>query len=75
MRNLTRGDLTIARPKGNTVDSEEYKDVVYVKIDFLDYLFRDALKRIKKFVTDNGILLSDMEGWLNDWIYEEMADF
>ncbi len=75
MRNLTRGDLTIARPKGNTVESEEYKDVVYVKIDFLDYLFRDALKRMKKFVTDNGLLLTDMEGWLNDWIYEEMAQF
>lgn len=75
MRNLTRGDLTIARPKGNAVESEEYKDVVYVKIDFLDYLFRDALKRIKQFVTDNGLLLSDMEGWLNDWIYEEMAEF
>ncbi|MDD7026832.1 MAG: hypothetical protein PUI46_07075 [Lachnospiraceae bacterium] len=73
MRNLTRGTLKIKRPKGDIPQIEEtYSDIVYVKIEFLDYLYRDALSRIKKFVVDNGFFASDFEGWLNDWIHEEI---
>ena len=73
-RNLTRGDLQISRPKGNALQKEEvYHDIMHVKIDFLDYLYRDAVKRFRSFIADNGLTMSDMEGWLNDWIYEEIA--
>ena len=73
MRNLTRGTLKIKRPKGDIPQIEEtYSDIVYVKIEFLDYLYRDALSRMKKFVVDNGFFASDFEGWLNDWIHEEI---
>ena len=73
MRNLTRGSLTISRPKGQTPQIEEhYMDIIYLKVDFIDYLYRDALKRLKRFVIENEIIPSDLEGWIEDWIAEEL---
>lgn len=73
MRNLTRGSLTILRPKGQAPQIEEhYTDIIYLKVDFIDYLYRDALKRLKKFVIENEIIPSDLEGWIEDWIAEEL---
>lgn len=72
-RNLMRGTLTISRPKGQaTKVEEEFEDVVFLKVDFMDYLYRDALKKFKKFVMDNQLLPSDLEGWLEEWILEEL---
>lgn len=73
MRNLTRGSLTISRPKGQTPQIEEhYTDIIYLKVDFVDYLYRDALKRLKRFVIENEIIPSDLEGWIEEWIAEEL---
>lgn len=73
MRNLTRGSLTISRPKGQIPQIEEhYTDIIYLKVDFVDYLYRDALKRLKRFVIENEIIPSDLEGWIEEWIAEEL---
>ena len=73
MRNLTRGSLTISRPKGQAAQIEEhYTDIIYLKVDFVDYLYRDALKRLKRFVIENEIIPSDLEGWIEEWIAEEL---
>lgn len=73
MRNLTRGSLTISRPKGQAFQIEEhYTDIIYLKVDFIDYLYRDALKRLKRFVIENEIIPSDLEGWIEEWIAEEL---
>ena len=73
MRNLIRGSLTISRPKGQAPQIEEhYMDIIYLKVDFIDYLYRDALKRLKRFVVENEIIPSDLEGWIEDWIAEEL---
>lgn len=75
MRNLTRGTLRIKRPKGDMPQIEEvYADILYVKVDFLDYMYRDALAKFKKFVIENSLFANDFEGWLNDWIHEEMEN-
>lgn len=75
MRNLTRGTLKINRPKGDMPQVQEvFDDVVHVKIEFLDYMYRDALAKFKKFVVENSLLAGDFEGWLNDWIHEEMEN-
>lgn len=37
-------------------------------------MYRDALAKFKKFVVENSLLAGDFEGWLNDWIHEEMEN-
>lgn len=72
-RNFTRGSLTISRPKGEgSKEEEEFTDVIFVKIEFMDYLYRDALKKLRTFVVKNELLPSDFEGWLEEWMLEEL---
>lgn len=72
-RNLTKGALIISRPKGQVSKEEEkFEDIIFLKVDFMDYLYRDALKRFQKFVMENQLLPSDLEGWLEEWILEEL---
>lgn len=72
-RNLTKGSLIISRPKGQVSKEEEkFEDIIFLKVDFMDYLYRDALKRFQKFVMENQLLPSDLEGWLEEWILEEL---
>ena len=74
-RNLMRGSLKISRPGGKeTSIEEEYTDIVYLKIDYMDYLYRDALKKIRKFIIENELFPADLEGWIEEWILDEFQD-
>lgn len=74
-RNLMRGSLKISRPGGKeTSIEEEYTDIVYLKIDYMDYLYRDALKKIRKFIKENELFPADLEGWIEEWILEEFQN-
>ena len=70
-----RGSLKISRPGGKeTSIEEEYTDITYLKIDYMDYLYRDALKKIRKFIKDNELFPADLEGWIEEWIQEEFQN-
>ena len=73
-RNITTGNLSIARPKGKpgVVQVEElFENVQYVKLEFIDYMYRDAKKRLIGYIRDHGIMESDLEGCLGDLLDEE----
>lgn len=74
-RNLMKGSLKISRPGGKETSMvEEYTDIVYLKIDYMDYLYRDALKKIRKFIIENELFPADLEGWIEEWILDEFQD-
>ena len=73
-RNITTGNLSIARPKGKpgVAQMEElFENVQYVKLEFIDYMYRDAKKRLIGYIKDHGIMESDLEGCLGDLLDEE----
>lgn len=73
-RNITTGNLSIARPKGKfgVAQMEElFENVQYVKLEFIDYMYRDAKKRLIGYIRDHGIMESDLEGCLGDLLDEE----
>lgn len=73
-RNITTGNLSIARPKGKpgAVQEEElFENIQYVKLEFIDYMYRDAKKRLIGYIRDHGIMESDLEGCLGDLLGEE----
>ena len=64
-RNFTRGSLTISRPKGEgSKEEEEFTDVIFVKIEFMDYLYRDALKKLRTFVVKMNSYHQTLRGGL-----------
>ena len=73
-RNITVGNLSIMRPKGklNAPQIEEvYENVQYVKLEFIDYMYRDAKKRLIGYIRDHGLRQQDLEGCLGDLLDEE----
>ena len=73
-RNITVGNLSIMRPKGK-LDApqieEVYENVQYVKLEFIDYMYRDAKKRLIGYIRDHGLRQQDLEGCLGDLLDEE----
>lgn len=73
-RNITVGNLSIMRPKGK-MDvpqiEEVYENIQYVKLEFIDYMYRDAKKRLIGYIRDHGLRQQDLEGCLGDLLDEE----
>lgn len=73
-RNITVGNLSIIRPKGKTDApqiEEVFENVQYVKLEFIDYMYRDAKKRLIGYIRDHGLRQQDLEGCLGDLLDEE----
>jgi len=73
-RNITVGNLSIMRPKGKTdvpQIEEVFENVQYVKLEFIDYMYRDAKKRLIGYIRDHGLRQQDLEGCLGDLLDEE----
>ena len=73
-RNITVGNLSIMRPKGKTDApqiEEVFENVQYVKLEFIDYMYRDAKKRLIGYIRDHGLRQQDLEGCLGDLLDEE----
>ena len=73
-RNITVGNLSIMRPKGKTDApqiEEVFENVQYVKLEFIDYMYRDAKKRLIGYIRDHGLRQEDLEGCLGDLLDEE----
>ena len=73
-RNITVGNLSIIRPKGKTDApqiEEVFENVQYVKLEFIDYMYRDAKKRLIGYIRDLGLRQQDLEGCLGDLLDEE----
>ncbi len=49
-----------------------FSDIVYVNFDYIDYLYRDAVARVRKFTEEKELFPDDFRGWLDDWICEEL---
>ena len=73
-RNITVGNLSIMRPKGKTdvpQIEEVFENVQYVKLEFIDYMYSDAKKRLIGYIRDHGLRQQDLEGCLGDLLDEE----
>lgn len=44
---------------------------IYVKLEFIDYMYRDAKKRLIGYIRDHGLRQQDLEGCLGDLLDEE----
>ena len=50
---------------------EVFENVQYVKLEFIDYMYRDAKKRLIGYIRDHGLRQQDLEGCLGDLLDEE----